>query len=854
MARRAAKNNTLLTLALAAALVLVLYARLGIWPFGDGTVLTGDLNGQYINYFAHFRRALLAGEGFGYGFDKALGGGLLGIFAYYASSPFNLLYLLTDPAGYADVAALVLALKLVAASGAMTFYLDRHNGGCGRLAIPLGLGYGFMTYAIVYAQNIMWHDAVLLLPLVCLGIDRIVAGRTPLLFALALAVAIFANFYIGYMVCIFAVGYFLWAMLLCPAAPGQRGAFWRGRCLRFAAGALPAGFASGALLLPALANIQGSKGELLAYSFSAAPTFALARLPAQLLPGNFLWQDVTDGLPNIYCGLLAAVGVLAFFCRSGISKKEKLLSGAFFAALLLSLWVRGTDTLWHGLKQPVWFPFRQSFLVCFLALVLAARALHGLSFTRRGLLAFLGANAALLALAVAYRSTGMGGRRLPLAVLLWCAFAALAALLALAPARRQRAVLALCLLLTCGELALNAGWAADQFEKYPRSEYRSFVQRGTAAVQALGAGSGSGFRLEKNFFRSLNDAMLLGYHGTAHFGSTQDSANAQVLDALGYRSYGGSNSYGCGSTAFADSLLGVRYLLADGVFPVGSHYAAAGALQGWDSYENPDAFPIGVFLAGELPQQTDGSGLATFDYQNSLYTALSGDSAPLFETVSGVAASENGAAVPLAGSFENAREYRFTAASDGIYYAVLTGDGGLPLDLSIDGKTVAGGYFTADQSGVIDLGRRKAGETVTFALRPRQGSGSVSGAVVCCMDESRLAALAERLRADNTGLRLAEGTASGTAASAAGGWYLLQIPYEKSLVLTVDGAPAQLVPAAGGFAAVRLAAGSHQLVIRYRAPAQTAGWAVTAVGLAGLAALAGWDAREHRGRKKEDAQ
>lgn len=73
-------------------------------------------------------------------------------------------------------------------------------------------------------------------------------------------------------------------------------------------------------------------------------------------------------------------------------------------------------------------------------------------------------------------------------------------------------------------------------------------------------------------------------------------------------------------------------------------------------------------------------------------------------------------------------------------------------------------------------------------------------------------------------------------------------------MLTVDGAPAQLVPAAGGFAAVRLAAGSHQLVIRYRAPAQTAGWAVTAVGLAGLAALAGWDAREHRGRKKEDAQ
>lgn len=45
---RAQRNNLIFCFALAMVLVGGIYLLLGFWPFGDGTMLTGDLNGQYV--------------------------------------------------------------------------------------------------------------------------------------------------------------------------------------------------------------------------------------------------------------------------------------------------------------------------------------------------------------------------------------------------------------------------------------------------------------------------------------------------------------------------------------------------------------------------------------------------------------------------------------------------------------------------------------------------------------------------------------------------------------------------------------------------------------------------------------
>lgn len=68
--------------------------------------------------------------------------------------------------------------------------------------------------------------------------------------------------------------------------------------------------------------------------------------------------------------------VLLYFCGSA-PRREKLGFAALLAALAGSFWVKGVDQIWHGMKQPVWFPYRYSFLFSAVVILLAARVLDG---------------------------------------------------------------------------------------------------------------------------------------------------------------------------------------------------------------------------------------------------------------------------------------------------------------------------------------------------------------------------------------------------------------------------------------------------------------------------------------------
>ncbi|MBQ7599732.1 MAG: YfhO family protein, partial [Clostridia bacterium] len=65
--------------------MFVIYAGLGVWPFGKESVLVLDLNAQYVYYLEKLRGILLDGESVIYSFNRNLGGEFLGIFAYYLS-------------------------------------------------------------------------------------------------------------------------------------------------------------------------------------------------------------------------------------------------------------------------------------------------------------------------------------------------------------------------------------------------------------------------------------------------------------------------------------------------------------------------------------------------------------------------------------------------------------------------------------------------------------------------------------------------------------------------------------------------------------------------------------------------
>ena len=74
-----------------AVLFFLIYLVRGLYPFGNGTVLVLDLNGQYVYFFEALRNKVLEGGSLLYSWSRALGGEFLGIYAYYIASPLSYL-------------------------------------------------------------------------------------------------------------------------------------------------------------------------------------------------------------------------------------------------------------------------------------------------------------------------------------------------------------------------------------------------------------------------------------------------------------------------------------------------------------------------------------------------------------------------------------------------------------------------------------------------------------------------------------------------------------------------------------------------------------------------------------------
>lgn len=69
----------------------IAYISFGIYPFGGRSVLSLDLNAQYVFYFDYVHDVIGNGESLMYSWSRNLSGEFMGIIGYYLASPFNIL-------------------------------------------------------------------------------------------------------------------------------------------------------------------------------------------------------------------------------------------------------------------------------------------------------------------------------------------------------------------------------------------------------------------------------------------------------------------------------------------------------------------------------------------------------------------------------------------------------------------------------------------------------------------------------------------------------------------------------------------------------------------------------------------
>src|SRR5574344_352407 len=373
------KNKLYLYTILSALFIVILvYILQDVAPFGKNSLLTIDFFHQYGPMLGEFYDRIKNHLNLIYSFNMAMGLPFFRNYFNYLSSPFNLILFLFNHDNLVMSYSVIIGLKTVVAAFSMVVFLKNKFKTESLYLIPLSLFYAYCAYFIAYYWNIMWLDGLVFLPLVVLGIENLINKNKPLLYIISLAVMLYANYFIAYMICIFSVIYFIGYLI------NQTEKFNLKTILKkvglFGLSSLLAGGLCACFLFPmykALTSISATSDTI---PFSQYYDFTFKEFFFNHFSGvgsTVLNSGITTA-PNISCGILAVALFILFIINPKIKLKTKIVYGLMLLILLSSFLLGLLDYIWHGFHVPNDLPFRYSFLYSFVMIIIAAYSLMNL--------------------------------------------------------------------------------------------------------------------------------------------------------------------------------------------------------------------------------------------------------------------------------------------------------------------------------------------------------------------------------------------------------------------------------------------------------------------------------------------
>lgn len=580
-------NNIYVALAFLCSTVLMLlvYYCYEIIPFGGRTVLRMDLFHQYGPLFAEFYDRITEGKSLLYSWTSGGGGSFLGNYYNYLSSPIGAVIALI--AGHENIPEAVGAMVLIKnalAASTFAFYLKKSTKRNDFTISAFGLLYAFCGFFIAYYWNIMWIDAMYLLPLTILGIENIIKERKCILYIVSLAVAFFSNYYMAYMICIFAVIYFIVYYISknsfkdsyhdIPTRINEEGQqestlinkilynrFLRSGVL-FASSSIIAALLTAFALIPTYFCLKACSAT--SGTFPTDPIYYntifdfIANHLAALEPTIRSSGDTV--LPNVYSGVLAVILLpLYAFCNK-ISAKEKTAHIVLLAIFFVGFNLNYANYILHALHFPNDLPFRFSFIYSFFILKMAYQViLHIKSISIKGI---VGSGLGVLLFTILVQEIGMGNVDND-TVYITVGFTAAYTLILGLMKKKDIAQSAVALLLMCcvfSEVAL-----ADIDHIKITQEKVNFVNDYDdfrALKKTLDKKEESDdYRMELTWSNTIMDPSWFNYNGLSVFSSMAYEKSANLQDKLGMDSnYINSYIY-YSQTPVYNAMMSLKYLV-----------------------------------------------------------------------------------------------------------------------------------------------------------------------------------------------------------------------------------------------------------------------------------------------------
>jgi len=627
------KKTTLHTLAALIPMFILAtaFALNEIYPFGNRQSLVVDYWHQYYPFLSDLWHKLREGNSLLWSWTAGGGSDYLAQIGYYMASPLNLLIALFPHENLREVLDVILIVRIGIAGLFMSLYLQ-YNAKRYDLLLPVFSSlYALCAFTLGYYWNIMWFDTFALMPLVILGVQKLIDEDGYKLYIPALAAAIICNFYMGVFVCIFVFIYFF---IQCFASrPGKREFFQKLGSI-----ALYTVIAVGLtafLTLPVYSALQRTYNSV--YSMNTFP--ATTRFYASYIDvlGNFIaFTPPTgmEGLPNLYSGMICIILLPVFLISNRVKPGEKIAYMLATVFLVVSTNINVLDYILHGFSYTHSLPLRFTFLITFLLVVMAYRAFTLIDeFGIKHIIAVTAAAAVFITMAF------LGPQENKHAVwnIVMCVFY-IGSLILIKHSRKlnsRRAVKVLIAALILTELSFTVFAGVEKTGSTDRVSYPYRYKQVSQLLELRQETDNDFYRTEFTARSSFNTSSLYHFDGLSLFSSLTDTYSDSFIRGIGLQGRGRGNRFTYAETTpLTNAFLNMRYLISREGTPAddSDFWDRIAEIDGAVLLENNKYLPLGFMVGAETAEYTGDIG-DPFNAQNDLFRRATGLYGDLFSFV-----------------------------------------------------------------------------------------------------------------------------------------------------------------------------------------------------------------------------
>lgn len=773
---------------------------IGVYPFGDDCLLHVDMYHQYCPFLTEFQSKLKAGENFMYTWRLGLGSDFPSLYSYYLASPLNLLLLLWPKGAVIEFIDFITIFKICFASFSFFCFLDgsyalKEKTGKWRVelylpALVFSMAYSFCGFVAAYSWDIMWMDAVALLPLTVLGLKKLVKEKKPGLYFAMLAYSIWSNYYISIMICYFLIFAFAYYFL------GQK----EGRLKaigRFSLYSILAGGVGAAVILPEIA--------MLSHSGSAASGFPKEMKWYFPTWGGFSRMSAmaesytsVDHWPNLYSGVFAIFFLFLYVMNKRVPWKDKILKMGMVIFFFISFSNSYLDFIWHGFDFPDQLPGRQAFLFSFLVLIMGFECYRKRAGNKiwHGVVAFVVSEILLFISGYALDSAVTEEYAILITALFLAMYFILFVSEKMAKGEKKKLVREFAGLIAALELIIN--FAVVGLYTTSRSAYLDNWKDYKAVLEQT-KNDDSFYRVEDTNRKTKNDDCFLGYSSGTEFSSLMNLDVSHFYQSMYME--GGKNFY-ChnGATPLLGAMLSVKYDLSKNPNeqnPMKKVVASSGNTY---LYENKYVLPLAYVVPESALENMEFLSSTKVANLNNLAVSL-GATSDMIERVNPLVTVEVG-------------KTSFVAPADGYYYFTTLNCASDSLDVS-NSNGNKWHYSKTTHRYLLSTGYARMGDVITVSNSKEEEIG------ICVyqLDENAVKSAYDTLSSSKwKETKKTETSVEGTIDVKTPGRLVFSIPNDEGWSLCVDGKKVEKESFCDAFIAYDIGVGKHEIALTYQTP------------------------------------